>query len=107
MSLEEIIKQLLSTTLDPFLKQTALDMRIKYTLSTSDQTCSLNLTAGFPTHLLQQTFLPQLHTMLQHACPNHHIDITLQPFIKAHRTQLAGKGLRGVRNTIAIASGKV
>jgi ATP-binding protein involved in chromosome partitioning len=28
------------------------------------------------------------------------------PFIKAHRTQLPGKGLRGVKNTIAIASGK-
>lgn len=106
MNLEKTIEQLLTTITDPFLEQTAREMGIKSTFNHEGNTCTLHLSAGFPTHLLEKTWLPHLQTALQHALPDHSIEITLNQFIKAHRTQLAGKGLRGVRNTIAIASGK-
>ena len=106
MSLEKTIEQLLSITPDPFLAQTVRDIGIKSTLSLENNHSMLHLSAGFPIDLLKQTFIPRLKITLQRALPNNPIDITLDQFIKAHRTQLPGKALRGVKNTIAIASGK-
>jgi ATP-binding protein involved in chromosome partitioning len=106
MSIDKKIEQLLKITPDPVLAKTIYDLNIKPSFHIEDNVGSLHLSAGFPITLLKQTFLPRLQLALKQQFPDLHIDVTLDQFIKAHRTQLPGKGLRGVKNTIAIASGK-
>lgn len=106
MNTENIISNILASTLDPMLQLSATDMGIKSVLTQENNQLTLNLCAGFPTEFLQKTLVPVLITALNHALPNFKVTVILDQFIKAHLTQLAGKGLRGVKNTIAIASGK-
>lgn len=89
---------------DPFLGLTAVEMGLKYQFKDLGQTLLLNLEARFPTKLLNQTYLSPLQQHLQSFFPK--LQINLTQAIQAHRTQLAGFSLRGVKNTIAIASGK-
>ncbi|RUR10920.1 iron-sulfur cluster carrier protein ApbC [Legionella septentrionalis] len=106
MKPEKIITNILSQTIDPLLGLSLSDLPIKPLITLEQNQLSLNLCAGFPTHFLQDTLLATVQTALQQALPDYEIQVTLDQFIKAHRTQLPGKGLRGVKNTIAIASGK-
>ena len=106
MNIENTISTLLANTLDPLLHLTATNMGIKSVMTLEDRHLSLNLSAGFPVKLLQNTLLPALKAAFTDALPDLDVTIMLDQFIKAHRTQLTGKGLRGVKNTIAIASGK-
>ena len=88
------------------LGMTAKDLGLKSVITIEDEQLSLNLCAGFPSAFLQETLLPTLTKAITDALPQFQVHVTLDHFIKAHRTQLPGKGLRGVKNTIAIASGK-
>lgn len=106
MNTENTITTILNSTLDPLLQLSATDMGLKSVMTQEANHLTLNLCAGFPSAFLQETFVPILTTALTHALPHLQITVVLDQFIKAHRTQLAGKGLRGVKNTIAIASGK-
>ena len=106
MNIEQTVAKILDNTLDPMLQLTATDLGIKAVITEEGDHITLNLCAGFPAKFLKDTLLPVLTTVISDAFPNHQITITLDQFIKAHRTQLTGKGLRGVKNTIAIASGK-
>lgn len=106
MTIEHTVTKILTTLLDPMLQLTAVEMGIKSVLTQEDNHLTLHLCAGFPAKLLQDTLVPALTAALSDALPDYPIRITLDQFIKAHRTQLVGQGLRGIKNTIAIASGK-
>lgn len=106
MTIENTVTTLLNKTVDPVLQLTATDMGIKSIITQDENHLTINMSAGFPVGLLQETFVPAITAALSDALPDLQITITLDQFIKAHRTQLAGKGLRGIKNTIAIASGK-
>lgn len=106
MSTEQIVTNILASTLDPLLQLTAENMGIKSVITQEDKQLTINLCAGFPIAFLQETLIPSLKIVLDNALPDLKIILTLDQFIKSHRTQLAGKGLRGVKNVIAIASGK-
>ena len=106
MHAEPIVLSLLDTLKDPVLGLTATEMGIRPITTLEDSQLTVTLCAGFPCALLQETFQPLLIKALETAFPNHQISVTIDHFIKAHRTQLTGKGLRGVKNTIAVASGK-
>lgn len=106
MNIDKMIARTLSTTTDARLLLTPEEMGIKSQLAVEGTQLSLSLSAGFPAQLLQDTLVPAITRTLKQALPNHQITVTLDQFIKAHRTQLPGHALRGVKNTIAIASGK-
>lgn len=106
MNIEKQIAAIISNTIDPMLKLGINELPIKQVLVVEDDQVILNLSAGFPIEFLRESLLPLLSTALDEALPNHQVHINLDQFIKAHRTQLPGKGLRGIKNTIAIASGK-
>ena len=106
MNIEQTITHILSNTKDSLLQLTAIEMGIKPVLSQEDNHLSLDLCAGFACDLLQETLVPIIQAAISTALPHLTVTITLSQFIKAHVTQLSGKGLRGVKNTIAIASGK-
>lgn len=106
MSIEKSVTEVLSRTTDLMLGVSANDLELKPIITVGGEQLLLNLCAAFPSELLQETLLPSLKSALAEALPQYQISVTIDHFIKAHRTQLAGKGLRGVKNTIAIASGK-
>ncbi|WP_454785891.1 iron-sulfur cluster carrier protein ApbC [Legionella sp. WA2024007413] len=106
MTTEQTVIHLLSTIKDPFLDLTGKEMNLQCSLEMTDKELLLNLTAGFPCNSLEEQYKPLLCAELQSAFPNQDIIIQITQRIKPHKTQLAGKGLRGVKNTIAVASGK-
>ncbi len=106
MNIEKKITTILASTTETTFSLNAIDLGIKPIIHVEDQQISVNLSAGFPTMLLQDTLMPALKSALVSALPNYDINVTLDQFIKAHKTQLPGQGLRGVKNIIAIASGK-
>ncbi len=106
MNIDKTLEKIIANTTDKMLGLTANQMGLKINYSVEGQQINLNLEAGFPTKLLEKTLLPELQQACEQALTGFQLNIRLEHFIRAHRTQLPGRGLRGVKNTIAIASGK-
>ncbi len=106
MNIEEIIATILSNCRDSMLGLTAEQMGIKTVSTLEHKKLSLQFLTGFPALLLEKTWLPSVTQALIAALPDVSVETTLEQFIRAHRTQLPGQALRGIKNTIAIASGK-
>lgn len=104
MTMEQEIASLLDSLKDPFLGLNGKEMNLQYYFDKKSQV--LSLVSGFPSDLLEKHFKPLAQARLQNQFPHHPLNVQIQSFITAHPTQLAGKGLRGVKNIIAIASGK-
>lgn len=90
----------------PSLSLTLGELGFKFNIVLQERHCLVELTAGFALKLLAEELNPFIHDNLEEKFPSLQFEIRFNHFIKAHRTQLVGKGLRGVKNTIAIASGK-
>ncbi|RUR13893.1 iron-sulfur cluster carrier protein ApbC [Legionella sp. km772] len=106
MSAEAIIISLVDSLVDPFLELTGKDMGLKYTLEMDNNRLQLSITAGFPSLLLEESYKNIVESALKKQFPTHQCSVVIKQFIRAHKTQFVGKGLRGVKNTIAVASGK-
>ncbi|WP_419419032.1 iron-sulfur cluster carrier protein ApbC [Legionella sp. D16C41] len=106
MTISSYSNEILQLLNDELLDLTAEEMGLKSSEEKEGNHLTVYLQAGFPSNFLQQKYLPELKAKLEHTYPSLQVDVHLDFFIKAHRTQLVGKGLRGVKNTIAIASGK-
>jgi len=101
-----ILKQHLQTIRDTEFNLTAEELGLKITIAQNHNNLDLTLHANFPSFTLKTSLLPKLHAALQQSLPQYNINLTIQHAIQAHATQLPGKSLRGVKNIIAIASGK-
>ena len=81
-------------------------MGLRYNLKIDNERFHLIITAGFPSLLLEKNYKQLVEHALTKQFPNHQCTVEIKQFIRAHRTQFVGKGLRGIKNTIAVASGK-
>lgn len=106
MTVENTITTLLDNLKDPYLELTGKEMSLKYHIEIEKNALLINITTGFPCSLLEASFKPLALSTLQAQLTQYTITLQINQFIRAHKTQLAGKGLRGVKNVIAIASGK-
>lgn len=108
MNLEKTLTEILANCSDEMLGLSVqqLGLQASFEFELENKQINLKLKAGFPTKPLEKTLIPSLTKNLEKALTDYQIKISLEQFIKAHQTQLLGKGLRGVKNTIAIASGK-
>ena len=106
MTLQEKITTHLTQITAPTLGLNLGEMGFKTNIDLQDALCSIELIAGFPIKLLPENLQSIIQDNLKKAFPSLQFEIAIEQFIKAHRTQLVGKGLRVVKNTIAIASGK-
>lgn len=106
MNIEQSLASVLANTIDPLLRLSAHDLGLKPVISVEGEQLYIDLCAGFPSAFLRETFQTILTKAISEAFPQYQIHLGIDHFIKAHRTQLTGKGLRGIKNTIAIASGK-
>ncbi|WP_133138474.1 iron-sulfur cluster carrier protein ApbC [Legionella genomosp. 1] len=89
----------------PFLNKTIEELGLKYSIET-DEILKIRFTAGFPVLGIKEALLDLLNKKARAASPGMAVEIDLQSKIQTHRTQMSGKGLRGVKNIIAVASGK-
>jgi ATP-binding protein involved in chromosome partitioning len=106
MTIENNVIELLNSLRDPFLELTGKEMNLRYAIENTPDTINIDIRAGFPSQLLEEDFKNLAKKILTEQFPNYQIQLSIHHFIKAHKTQLVGKGLRGVKNTIAVASGK-
>ncbi|MCA0402981.1 MAG: iron-sulfur cluster carrier protein ApbC [Proteobacteria bacterium] len=106
MKIEQVIESLLQKVKDPSLNLSAKELSLKEEIKLENNQVILNLKSPIPHRPLEKTLIPELEKALVEALPDYQFKITIDSFIRAHRTQLPGKGLRGVKNTIAVASGK-
>ena len=106
MPIQETITTHLATMIEPQSGMSLAELGLKTNILIEKKQCTIELTAGFPIGFSGKPLEQMIQQDLQTHFPDLHFTIHCDHFIKAHRTQLVGKGLRGVKNTIAIASGK-
>ncbi|KTD32332.1 ATPase [Legionella moravica] len=106
MTVEQTIRNVLDNLQDPLLGLNGKEMNMQYSLATSSDSIEITVKTGFPCLILEETFKEPALTALNTHFPHHKITLKITQFIRAHKTQMVGKGLRGVKNTIAVASGK-
>src|ERR1700744_4453700 len=106
MNVEKTLSEILANTQEPLLGLTPNQLGLKAKFFIEGSTLHLNLEAGFPTKLLENSLVDALNNACKKSLADYQVKINLESFIRPHRTQLAGKGLRSVKNSIAIASGK-
>lgn len=100
------ISNLISNISEPSLNLTISEMGIEPKISIANDEINIELNIGFPSKGIQQSLISSIKETLYSKLPEHTFNLTISQNIKAHRTQLPGKGLRGVKNVIAVASGK-
>lgn len=105
-TLIDTIHALCKTRIQTLLALPSVDIPFKTMVNHEASMLMVHLTVGFPIQPWHTLLLNQLTSDLQGKFPDHAIELTLDQFIKAHRSQLPGKGIRNIKNTIAIASGK-
>lgn len=106
MTIESIIHDILTHTRDPITQLSSSDLGLKSSITINNDVIQIELLAGFPCNSLNHSLLPHLTAAAKERLPQYRTQFSLTHFVQAHRTQLAGKGLRNIKNTIAIASGK-
>jgi len=106
MNIESVIERHLKDTADDLFHLTAEEMGIKHKIDSDKESVFLHMKAGFPPALFEHHYINHLKKNIQQELDPISFKLQLQGQIQSHQTQLAGKALRGVKNTIAIASGK-
>lgn len=98
MTLEHTITH----TPDTLLNLSLDDLGLRPDIQIQNNDLHLSLQSSYPIAFLEQSLQESLSAQL----PQYHIHIHTQQTIRPHQTQLPGHGLRGVKNIIAIGSGK-
>jgi ATP-binding protein involved in chromosome partitioning len=106
MSIDHVILEILQHTNEPSLNTTLDQLPIKPIITLQGNNLMLELACGFPSKLLSGGTQDALKLAIQEALPDYTASVRYTTKIKAHETQLPGKALRGVKNVIAVASGK-
>jgi len=106
MNVEAVIPSILDSITEPFLELSGKEMGLRYTVELNQQNLLVTITAGFPSAVLEWNYKQLAQKALEQHYSDYSITLHIKQFIRAHRTQFVGKGLRGVKNTIAVASGK-
>ncbi|WP_058529111.1 iron-sulfur cluster carrier protein ApbC [Legionella londiniensis] len=106
MQLQKKLQHILNQIQDNFLNQPLAELPIKPIITENGNVLDIHLSLGFPSHFFKERLSQTLTARLQEAFSEYEINLHIDHLIKSHRTQLPGKSLRGIKNTIAIASGK-
>ena len=91
---------------DPYTGATLQAGKANYQAVSNDKEVQITLTLGYPTLGAESVWQPLLKQTLAPLVGKKHIVVTLQSDISAHAVQKGVKPLAGVKNIIAVASGK-
>lgn len=100
------IIDIISAVREPSLGLTIAEMGITPQVLITKDEIEIYLDLRFPGKYIQDSLLQSIKESLYSNLPYNTFNITIAQNIKAHRTQLPGKGLHSVKNVIAVASGK-
>lgn len=99
-SLARIKNELVDLTWDE------LNIKINQLKFLPDNDILLELSSPFPTKILEPTLINNIKYAINTILPDTTLTINLASSIHNAPTQIPGKGLRGIKNVIAVASGK-
>ena len=100
------IEQLLSTDIDPYLGVDLIKAGAVKQLAVDNGRVSLELELGFPTAVYESVLKERLTGLIGAADGVDSVDIRISSRIIAHAVQKTASHLEGVKNIIAVASGK-
>ncbi|WP_058462831.1 Mrp/NBP35 family ATP-binding protein [Legionella adelaidensis] len=106
MTIKTKIQSLLESSLKNSLHLNGNEPSFKTIVTLENTQLTINLCSEIPKGFLIESFIQDFKAAICKEFPQYSIEIGLDQFIKAHRTQLPGQALRGIKNTIAVASGK-
>ena len=92
--------------LHKIINELCYDLPISAQISIDESNIIIELWLDLPRELLQLDLVSLLKQKCAIEFPSHTTDVILEQEILSHPTQLLGQGLRGVKNVIAVASGK-
>lgn len=100
------VEQRLLADIDPYFKQSVVSAKVVKRLEVANGSIQLDLDVGFPAGTYGPVLKDRLTQCLAQAFPSAKLTITVQGTIGTHAVQQGVKPLTGVKNTIAVASGK-
>jgi len=100
------VEQALSGYVDPYLKQDLISAKAVKSIEISGGNVALSIELGFPCLGYQPTLLAALSETLQSLAGIDEVTVALSSKIVSHSVQQGTTPLPGVKNIIAIASGK-
>lgn len=106
MNIESLIQPHLQSITDAACGLSFRDLGFKTHVQQQGSSFHINLQAGLPLTYIEQRFKPLILETLKVIHPDKSVTLNFEALIRSHQTQLLGKGLRGVKNVIAIGSGK-
>jgi len=103
---EQHITNLLKNYRDPYLQQDLVSVKAIKNIVISANAINIAIQLGFPAHGYQAQLQTQLTRLLKDIAADKQINITVEWSIQAHSVQPGIKTLAGVKNIIAVGSGK-
>jgi ATP-binding protein involved in chromosome partitioning len=103
---EEIIKNLLQTYTVPYLKKDVVSTKALRTIYLENHKVNVELEFGFPIDSIKSQIQADLTDLIKQETGLDKIEISISWNVASHQVQAGLKSVAGVKNIIAIASGK-
>lgn len=100
------IEQIINDYYDPSIQMTLGESKAKVDITLEDDVLNVGLILGFPAKGMVESLQAELQALLQQKTSLTDISITVDWKITKHKVQQGISGISGVKNIIAIASGK-
>ncbi len=97
---------LIESYVEPLTKMTVKALDLKPVIDMQPNKLTLKLNAGYACAAFRETLVPLIKKTFKTMYPSHAIEVSLNFMIKPHQTQMPGLSLKGVKNVIAVGSGK-
>lgn len=103
---ERTIRKALDTYLIPCLNLGVFDKKILDIFTLEDNILTLKLKFDFPIKTIEQEIHESIKKLLAKAAPKITLNLSLESKIRSHKAQTENQSIPGIKNIIAIASGK-
>jgi ATP-binding protein involved in chromosome partitioning len=103
---QEQISNILSQYIDPYLKKDLVSAKAIKQITIENTTITIDIVLGFPALGYHENLVREIKKLLQEKLNNTQINININYDIVSHAVQIGVKPLPGIKNIIAIASGK-
>ena len=103
---QQAVEQALDSYCLPYSDKNIISTRALSTISIDDQRIAIAITLGFPAASLLTRIQTEIEQCLQSCADGRHVEVSVQWKIDSHAVQQGLSGIAGVKNIIAVASGK-
>ncbi len=106
MATHATLEQAIATFIDPYLGVDYTSAKALKNLQLTDNKAKIEIEVGYPVAGCAEELIKQLTHAIQQTEPNLELDISMSANILPHVSQRGVKGIKSIKNIIAIASGK-